>query len=80
MEEIELSEKARRSEEALDKTNERMRLESIQMDTKIKALEDIARRKQDIIRRQKEFLAQIEAERQAVEADYQRVCAMSPVR
>ena len=80
MDDFPLSEKAQREQDALQATNERLRLESIEMDAKIKALEEIARRKQDIIRRQEEFLAQIESERKAVEADYQRVCAMGPVR
>ena len=80
MEEIKLSEKAQAQQAALEATNERMRLEAIQMDAKIKALEEIARRKQDIIRRQEELIAQIEAERKAVDEDYQRVRAMSPVR
>jgi len=80
MDEIKLSKKAQEQQAALEATNERMRLEAIQMDTKIKALEEIAQRKLDIIRRQEELIAQIEAERKAVDEDYQRVRAMSPVR
>jgi len=80
MDEIKLSKKAQEQQAALEATNERMRLEAIQMDAKIKALEEIAQRKLDIIRRQEELIAQIEAERKAVDEDYQRVRAMSPVR
>ncbi len=80
MDEIKLSKKAQEQQAALEATNERMRLEAIQMDAKIKALEEIAQRKLDIIRRQEELITQIEAERKAVDEDYQRVRAMSPVR
>jgi ribulose bisphosphate carboxylase small subunit len=80
MEEVKLSAEAQREQAALATTNERMRLEGIEMDAKIQALEEIVRRKQDIIRRQEEFLAAIEAERKAVDEDYQRVRAMNPVR
>ncbi len=77
-EEIKLSAKAKQQIAGLEATNERMRLETIQMEAKLKALEEIARRKQDFIRRQEEFLAAIDAERQAVDAEYQCVCERSP--
>jgi hypothetical protein len=78
MEEIQLSPEAQREQTALQAATERMRIEGLQLQARVQALEKIARRKEAVIRRQQEFLAEIQAERQDIEAEYQQICSESP--
>jgi hypothetical protein len=80
MEDIQLSPETLREQAALQASTARMRTERLQLEKYAKELEAIVRRKQEVIRRQQEFLVEIEAERQAIEADYARVHnEMSPL-
>jgi len=80
MEEIKLSAKAKRQEAALDKTNERLLIEGKKLDARAKVLEELIRREKLLIRREEEFQAEIDSERQAIDAEYRKLDEMSMAR
>ena len=78
MEEVELSEKAKQQIAGLKATNERLLAEGLEFEVRTKELEALAQRKENMVRRYQEFLAEIQAERQAIEVEYQRIRRTSP--
>lgn len=73
MEEVKLSEKAIRQIDGLNATNERLHVEGLELEDRTRELEALALRKENMVRRYQEFLAEVRAERQAIEAEYQRI-------
>ena len=78
MEEVKLSAKARRSEAALDKTNERLLAAGLELEARTKVLEELIKRKEILIRREREMLAEMDAEHKIIDAEVQRIRSMSP--
>ena len=77
MEKIELSPEAKRQIAALEATNERLLVEGMKLEARTNALDELTRRKENMVRRYQEFLAEIQAERQAIEAEYQNLNSVS---
>ena len=78
MEEIELSEKAKREQAAIRASTQRMRAERIQLEEKVKALELLMERKERYLFHLQKILAEAEAERQEMNTEHQRIREMSP--
>ena len=78
MEEVKLSAKARRSEAALDKTNERLLAAGLELEARTKVLEELIKRKEILIRREREMFAEMDAEHKIIDAEVQRIRSMSP--
>lgn len=79
MEEVKLSAKAKRQIAALEKTNERLLADGLELEARAKVLEELIRREKLLLRREQEFFAEIDAERQALDAEYQRIHAGVPI-
>lgn len=77
MGETQLSAKAKRELQAVEKSNVRLRAERLQWEEKARALEVLLRRKAEMVHRQQQFLAEIRAEKQVIDAEYQRISEMS---
>ena len=77
MEDIELSPEAKRQVAALEATNERLLTEGMKLEARAQALEELTRRRENMVRRYQEFLAEIQTERQAIEAECQRLNSVS---
>jgi hypothetical protein len=77
MDENQLSAKAKRELQAVEKSNIRLHAERLQWEEKARALETLLRRKEEMVHRQQQFLAEIRAEKQAIDAEYQRISEMS---
>ncbi len=73
MEEVKLSEKAKQQIAGLNATNDRLHVEGLELETGTKEMEALALRKENMVRRYQEFLAEVRDERQAIEAEYQRI-------
>ena len=73
MEEVKLSEKAKQQIAGLKATNEHLLAEGSEFEARTQELEALAQRKENMLRRYLEFLAEIQAERQATEAEYQHI-------
>ena len=73
MEEIKLSEDAKQQIAGLEATNERLLVAGLELEARTQELEALAQRKENLVRRYQEFLAEIQAERQSIETDYQRL-------
>ena len=54
MEEVKLSDKARRNEEALQKTNDRLLAQGLELEAKTKVLEALIQRRKALICREKD--------------------------
>jgi len=79
MEEIKLSAKAKRQIAGLEKTNERLLADGLELEARAKVLEELIRREKNLLRREQEIFAEIDAERQALDAEYQRIHVVSPL-
>ena len=80
MEELELSAQAKQQIVGLKATNERLLAEGLELEARTQELEALAQRKANMVRRYQEFLADTQAERQAIEAEYQRLRRTSLAR
>lgn len=80
MEEIELSPEAQREQNALKASTARLRSERLLLEEKARDLEALVRRKEQFVKRLQEVLAESQAERQAIEAEYQRIHSTTPSR
>jgi hypothetical protein len=78
MKEVKLSEQAKQQIAGLEATNERLLAEGLELEARTNELEALALRKENMVRRYQAFLAEIQTERQAIEADYQRLRRTSP--
>lgn len=72
MEDVKLSEKAKQQVAGLEATNQRLLAEGLELEARTRVLEALAQCKETMVRRYQEFLAEVQAERQAIEAEYQR--------
>ncbi len=77
MEKCELSPEAQRERLAIQASNSHLHAERLAWEERARRLEALLSRKEEMVRRQQEFLAEIQAERQAIEAEYQRICGAS---
>ena len=73
MEEVELSDKAKQQISGLKAANERLLAQGLEFESRTTELEALALRKENLVRRYQDFLAGIQAERQAIEAEYERI-------
>lgn len=73
MEEVDLSENAKQQIAGLNATNERLLAEGLELESRTAELEALAQRKENMVRRYQEFLAEVRAERQAIEAEHERI-------
>jgi len=80
MEEVKLSENAQAQEAAMEAATQRIRAERLALDEKNKALEALLHRKEQYLRHLEVVLAQAQAEKQALDAEHQRIREMSPVQ
>ena len=80
MEDVKLSEQAKQQIAGLKATNERLLVEGLELEARTQELEALAQRKANMVRRYQEVLADVQAERQAIESEYQRLRRTSLAR
>lgn len=73
MKETNLSPKAIREQEALKASTARLRAERLALEEKARALEALVERKEKFVQHLQQVLAESQTERQAIEAEYQRI-------